>query len=113
MIGSKFNFGPYLKPIFGYHIIYFKNSFWFAMEFCETEFSQEKKKTLKSDLLENLLIMHNFGIVHRDIKEDNIAWSPHFQKWVFIDFGFSKFVKESFGKKSLTGYAGTYQYMSK
>jgi serine/threonine protein kinase len=31
--------------------------------------------------------MHTLGIVHRDIKPDNIMYSRTFKKHVFIDFG--------------------------
>lgn len=46
-------------------------------------------KTLK----EQLAIMHNFHIVHLDIKPDNIAFSPSLNKPIFIDFGFSSVIK--------------------
>jgi len=38
----------------------------------------------------SLDMMHSFGIIHGDIKSDNIMWSPSFEKWVFIDFGLSQ-----------------------
>ena len=38
--------------------------------------------------------MHSFKIIHGDIKPDNIMWSAQYNKPVFIDFGFSKCIKE-------------------
>jgi hypothetical protein len=35
-----------------------------------------------------------------DIKFENIAWSPFFYKFVFLDFGFTWLFKEKIGKKS-------------
>ena len=37
--------------------------------------------------------MHKLGIVHGDIKDDNIMYSSHHRKNVFIDFGCSSTVK--------------------
>ena len=41
--------------------------------------------------------MHTLKMVHRDMKVDNIGWSPYFRRWVFIDFGFAKILKENIG----------------
>ena len=34
------------------------------------------------------------------------------KKFVFLDFGFSQFVEESCGERSLTSYRGTFSYTS-
>ena len=47
-------------------------------------------------------------MVHRDIKPLNIAWSPSFEKWVFLDFGFATIVQENRGKKTYTKFIGTF-----
>lgn len=57
--------------------------------------------------------MHILKMVHRDIKELNIGWSKEKERWVFLDFGFAKFLKEGVGEKSLATYIGTYQYVLK
>ena len=44
-----------------------------------------------------MAILHCFKIVHMDIKPENIAYSPHFKKFVLLDFGLSEFIKESVG----------------
>lgn len=55
-------------------------------------------------------ILHSLGICHGDIKNDNIAWSPYFEKMVLLDFGFSLPVKEEIGHKTKTRYFGTFNY---
>jgi len=45
-------------------------------------------------LKKSLLKLHLFNIIHFDIKPDNIGFSNHFKKWVFLDFGLTKIIKE-------------------
>lgn len=47
------------------------------------------------------------------MKKANIAWSPSFNKWVFLDFGFARFLNEIPGMKTITRFRGTYQYTMK
>ena len=47
-----------------------------------------------------------------DIKPDNIAYSPHFHKFVFIDFGFAEIIKEGIGEKTLIFPRGTFGFMT-
>ena len=56
--------------------------------------------------------MHQFHLMHIDIKNENILYSPSLNKLVFIDFGLSKFVAEQVGKKTLTKYAGNANFWS-
>ena len=64
-------------------------------------------------MLENLKMMHFLKMTHRDVKEKNIGWSPHFKKWVFLDFGFSKIMKTEIGYQVWAKFIGTYQYTIK
>ncbi len=57
-------------------------------------------------------ILHYLQICHLDIKLDNIAWSPTFSKFVFIDYGFSKYVVEPINKKTKTKFIGSFGYAS-
>ena len=57
----------------------------------------EEDTNYQGDLFQGLKTMHTLKIVHRDIKDKNVAWSHHFQRWVFIDFGFATFLKEKVG----------------
>ncbi len=43
--------------------------------------------------------MHNFYIVHCDIKPENVMLSPSYHKLVFVDFGFSDILKKNPGKR--------------
>jgi serine/threonine protein kinase len=47
-----------------------------------------------------------------DIKPENIAFSPYFQKDVFLDYGFSDIIEEEVGYKTLTKFKGTLTYCS-
>lgn len=57
--------------------------------------------------------MHQLGIIHGDIKLENIMWSPKLNKNVYVDFGLSKIIGEKPGFKTLTKYFGTYSYCCK
>ena len=66
---------------------------------------------MRQELFENLNIMHQWRIVHRDIKEKNLGWSPKYKKWVFLDFGFSTNLHEDIGEKTETKFIGTMGYV--
>jgi serine/threonine protein kinase len=81
------------------------------MEFCPPRiinFAQAEK-----DLKESLKKLHYLQIVHCDIKSDNIRYSPSQNKWVYIDFGLHKTIKENIGEKSFTDFRGTLGYCGK
>ena len=54
--------------------------------------------------------MHTLRMVHRDMKDQNIGWSPEFQRWVFLDFGFAKILGEKIGEKTITKFIGTFHF---
>ena len=55
-------------------------------------------------------VMHHFGIIHFDIKPQNVMFSPAFCKTVFIDFGYAQIIREAPGYKSFTKFKGTPDY---
>jgi serine/threonine protein kinase len=55
---------------------------------------------------------HSLGIVHIDIKPANICFSPSLNEFIFIDFGFSRFITEEIGFKTYTNFLGTKGYLS-
>ena len=63
-------------------------------------------------MLTILKTIHSLQICHLDIKIDNIGWSPSFQKFILLDFTFTKFVKQRIGYKSMTSFYGTFHYAS-
>lgn len=107
-LASTLEFGPRLPNIFGYDIVCYNDAIEFAMELCEHGLGDEKE-SFGEDLFEGMKKMHTLKMVHRDIKKENVAWSPHFRKWVFLDFGFATFLKEEIGRKSTTNFIGTYR----
>lgn len=50
------------------------------------------------------------NIVHFDIKPDNLMWSDHFKREVFIDFGLSEIIDGGPGFKYLVDFRGSPNY---
>jgi serine/threonine protein kinase len=104
--------GPKLTNMSGFDLIFYENCVELSMERCEEipkvihSIGDEELKGLKRDLL----TLHHFSIVHLDIKPMNILFSPSSKKLVFLDFGFSKLVKEILGQRTRTEFLGTPQY---
>ena len=83
------------------------------MELCEEPYHKHEEEHVKRELFENLRVMHSLKMVHRDMKENNIGWSPSFRRWVFLDFGFTTILKEGIGEKTWTKFIGTFSYTIK
>jgi len=60
----------------------------------------------------DLLLLHNFRVVHLDIKPQNLMFSREFNKPVFIDFGLSHIIDCQIGFKTSFKYQGTLEYCS-
>ncbi len=56
-------------------------------------------------------ILHKLKIIHKDIKPENVLFSPSYNKFVFTDFGISHNIIENLGYKTMTFYEGTPIYM--
>ena len=65
------------------------------MEYCDGAKIFDEAIT-QDELAQNLFKMHALNLVHLDIKPANIAFSPQFDRWVFLDFGYTQFIKEDF-----------------
>ena len=108
-LSSALKIGPKVEPYFGFDIVMYSECIEFGMETCE---EVTKENYLPEEIFQNMAIMHKLHLVHLDIKPENIMRSPSFKKIVFIDFGFSSFVKEEVGEKTLTKFYGSPNYCS-
>ena len=66
----------------------------------------------ENDLKKSLRTFHKMGLIHCDIKEENIAYNSHIGRWVFIDYGLSLFVKEKLSEKTQTRFQGNFRNAS-
>lgn len=71
------------------------------MELCKTlhEFVEtwtDISDRIITDALDNMFKMHGRRFVHRDIKPNNMVFSTLANRFVFIDYGISEVVKESY-----------------
>ncbi len=62
--------------------------------------AREKRKKIVTDVCKGLNFLHQLGILHRDIKEDNIMMSDD-GGYVITDFGFSHFLGDTYDVKEL------------
>ncbi len=88
---------------------------WFVMEIGERKLgdavgtaSPQEKLRIISELLGKLDRIHHYGVVHKDIKPDNILFAGG--NWKFTDFGLSKVL--SMSSKSSAGFSGTMFYIA-
>lgn len=56
--------------------------------------------------------MHNYHIVHSDIKPPNCMFNPTLGRYVLIDFGISQPEEEGYEQQTTTALSGTYEYMT-
>lgn len=56
--------------------------------------------------------MHQFGIIHFDIKPDNIMFSRAYNKPIFIDYGLSELMEMKIGQKASVYFRGTLELCS-
>lgn len=89
---------------FGFDMLIYDDFIEFPMEMCAPF------KLKKNNLKKQLAFMHSLGIIHGDIKSENIMWSPTYHKNVFIDFGFTKMLNEQIGQRTKTAFFGTMGY---
>ena len=77
---------------------------------------KKKEKILKAfmkDIKKKLFILRQLHIVHGDIKPDNILYSPGWRRIVLIDFGLSRFIKESVDEETETHFMGSPHFSGK
>lgn len=97
--------------------------FYLQMEYCEmnlrefmtrqSEVSAATHHRIMTQVIEGLFYLHNSGVVHRDIKPDNILIrSVHPLHVMISDFGLAKVFRQGFRLTEQTLYVGTYLYAS-
>lgn len=105
--------GAQPSAVNGFDLICYDDAIQFSMETCEplantvVDIGQFRLRILYC-----LRVLHSFGLIHKDVKPDNMAYSPLLKDFVFLDFGVSQYVQERPGEKTLTFREGTFTYMS-
>lgn len=74
-------------------------------------FTDAEVENVEEQLKNCLKVIHSFGIVHKDIKPENILIDSK-EAVLLSDFGISTYVVEQPGQKSLTYKEGTRNFMS-
>lgn len=107
--------GPYVEHGRSFDLFITDGHIEFLMERCEPinfrkiSMSAERFKHRISACLRK---MHRLHLLHKDIKPDNIMYSPYWRDYVLVDFGISKAVAEELGRQTLTYREGTKRFMS-
>ena len=87
-ISSALECGPFIGNILGFDMIVFNNRIEFAMEQCLPLY---EVSDWKSDvLLEEMMTLHNYKVVHLDINPANVMYSRKYENWFSLTLGFPK-----------------------
>lgn len=113
---SMLRIGPQTRAAHGFDVLCFADAIEFYMERCLSfpfpNFRQHRWEDVQARLARCVRTMHGSHLIHKDIKPDNILFSPTFRAFVLADFGISTSPFEGVGAKTLTYREGTLRFMS-
>ena len=75
----------------------------------ESPFNEKEARFVFRQILEVLHHLHSMGIVHRDLKLENILFDSHKRQVKVADFGLSRIV----GDEGLRTFCGTMEYLGR
>ncbi len=106
--------GPLIPAGENADLVCYSDCIEFMMELCTIPESMHFLSEMGNiyELKRSLLRMHKLHLVHKDIKPENILFSETRNKYIYVDFGMTAFIKESFTQRSLSQYEGTLKYSS-
>lgn len=92
---SALGIGPAFETGIEFDVVVYQNAIQFHLELCVPYYlRQSEYGRFRSDMTDNLVALHFFQIIHKDIKPANIVWSVQFGRFVFCDFGLSHYVAQ-------------------
>lgn len=86
-----------MNNFLGFDLLIFADSIEIAMEEC-----LPMREGFETELERELALNHLFRVIHHDIKQGNIRYSPYLAKNVFIDYGLGIINKNPLGFKTFT-----------
>jgi serine/threonine protein kinase len=107
--------GPKIKLDMGFDVVCYRNCIEFYMERCDSfahHFSISSYDKIQRRLKYCMAVMHEFRLIHKDIKPHNILFSRSLNDFVFCDFGISVPVAEPLGFMTCCYREGTADYIS-
>lgn len=107
---SRLKSGPNMPKVFGFDLLVYPDCIEYSMQFCRHNLNPEPSLAL--NLKQSLINIHSLKIIHFDIKPENICYSLQHKRYIFIDFGLHKVIKEEIGFKTETNYQGSLLFCS-
>jgi serine/threonine protein kinase len=114
-LSSLLGVGPAVETSIPFDVVVYIGAVQFHLEKCQPvsrPILQQYKEQFVKDLKMGLRVLHSIGVVHRDIKLNNILWSDRLSRFVLCDFGLSTSITEGVGQKTMTGFCGTAGFIS-
>lgn len=107
---SALRVGPKAKLDIGFDLVCYRDCAEFYMERCLL--SGPCEEGLQRRLKYCVAVMHAHRFVHRDVKPNNVVYSPSLGSYVLCDFGITAPIPSGPGTKTFAFSDGTMKYMS-